>query len=102
VVRLTLETFRVTQSLDFARVDFRLHAGENLRPYIIEINSLPGLTPISDLTLCAQAEGWSYESLIQSVLTAGAKRYGLIPSDGGAAEAAPRSGFPSRGQSSDG
>jgi D-alanine-D-alanine ligase len=79
VVRLTLETFRVTQCLDFARVDFRLHEGENLRPYIIEINALPGVTPISDLTLCAQSEGWSYARLIQSVLEAGAKRYGLIP-----------------------
>ena len=78
VMRLTIETFRVTQSLDFARVDFRLHTGENLKPYILEINSLPGLTPVSDLTLCAQAEGWSYNGLIQSVLEAGARRYGLI------------------------
>jgi D-alanine-D-alanine ligase len=89
VVRLTLETFRVTQSLDFARVDFRLHEGENLRPYIIEINALPGLTPISDLTLCAQSEGWSYARLIQSVLEAGARRHGLIPPDGETADAAP-------------
>ncbi len=78
VVRLALETFRVTQSLDFCRVDFRLHTGENLKPFILEINSLPGLTPISDLTLCALAEGWSYNRLIQSVLEAGAKRYGLL------------------------
>ncbi|MBN1438121.1 MAG: hypothetical protein JW929_01820 [Anaerolineales bacterium] len=82
VRRLTLETFRVTRCLDFARVDFRLHEGENLRPYIIEINALPGLTPISDLTLCAQAEGWEYPRLIQSVLAAGAKRYGLLPAEG--------------------
>jgi D-alanine-D-alanine ligase len=78
VMRLAIETFRVTQSLDFARVDFRLHTGENLKPYILEINSLPGLTPISDLTLCALAEGWSYNRLIQSVLEAGARRYGLL------------------------
>ncbi len=78
VVRLAVETFRVTQSLDFCRVDFRLHTGENLKPYILEINSLPGLTPISDLTLCALAEGWSYDRLIQSVLEAGARRYGLM------------------------
>ena len=99
VRRLTLETFRVTQSLDFARVDFRLHSGENLRPYIIEINSLPGLTPISDLTLCAQAEGWSYAQFIQSVLLAGAKRYGLIPGQGETAdiraeEAVPETSLP--------
>lgn len=84
VRRLTLETFRVTQTLDFARVDFRLHSGENLQPYIIEINSLPGLTPISDLTICAQSEGWSYARLIQSVLEAGARRYGLLPDSGDA------------------
>ena len=59
VIRQTLETFRVTQCLDFARVDFRLHEDENLRPYILEINALPGVTPISDLTLCAQSEGWT-------------------------------------------
>jgi D-alanine-D-alanine ligase len=81
VRRLTVETFRVTQTLDFGRVDFRLHEGEKLRPYILEINALPGLTPISDLTLCAQAEGWSYDQLLQSVLIAGAKRYGLIPEE---------------------
>jgi D-alanine-D-alanine ligase len=85
IVRLTVETFRVTQSLDFARVDFRLHTGENLKPYILEINSLPGLTPVSDLTLCAQAEGWSYNRLIQSVLEAGARRYGLMNGDAGSA-----------------
>jgi D-alanine-D-alanine ligase len=85
--RLTVETFRVTQSLDFARVDFRLHSGENLKPYILEINSLPGLTPISDLTLCAQSEGWPYARLIQSVLAAGAGRYGLLPPEEPAAEA---------------
>jgi hypothetical protein len=36
------------------------------------------LTPVSDLTLCALAEGWSYNRLIQSVLNAGARRYGLM------------------------
>jgi D-alanine-D-alanine ligase len=78
VMRLTLETFRVSQSLDFARVDFRLLSGGDLKPFIIEINSLPGLTPVSDLVLCAQAEGWTYPRLIQTVLQCGAHRYGLM------------------------
>jgi D-alanine-D-alanine ligase len=81
VMRLTIETFRVTQSLDFARVDFRLPGGANSRPQIIEINSLPGLTPISDLTLCALAEGWTYDHLIQAVFRAGARRHGLLPGE---------------------
>ncbi len=77
IMRLTIETFRVTRSLDFGRVDFRLRRDENLRPYVIEINALPGLAPISDLVLCARAEGWSYADLLNSVLEAGLRRNGL-------------------------
>ncbi|HSD84076.1 MAG TPA: hypothetical protein VLG46_09470, partial [Anaerolineae bacterium] len=46
-------------------------------PYILEINSLPGITPISDLTLMAEAEGWSHARLVYSVLEAALKRHGL-------------------------
>lgn len=77
VRRLTLETVRVTQVLDFGRVDFRLNADENDKPYILEINALPGITPISDLTLCALAEGWSYDDLIIAVLNSAIARCGL-------------------------
>lgn len=77
IMRLTIETFRVTRCLDFGRVDFRLHRDENLRPYVIEINALPGLAPISDLVLCAAAEGWSYADLLNGVLEAGLRRYGM-------------------------
>ena len=77
VRRLAVETFRVTQSLDFARVDFRLRADENLQPYILEINALPGVTPTSDMTLAAWAEGWSYAGMINGVLDAAILRYVL-------------------------
>ena len=73
--RLTLETFKVTGCRDFARVDFRMT--DDGQPYILEINGLPGITPISDLTLMAQAEGWTHADLVCSVLDAGLKRYGL-------------------------
>jgi D-alanine-D-alanine ligase len=75
--RLTSETMRVTNTLDFARVDFRLDRNNHNQPYILEINSLPGITPISDLTLMAEAEGWSHARLVYSVLEAALKRYGL-------------------------
>lgn len=77
IMRLTIETFRVTRCLDFGRVDFRLHRNEDMRPYVIEINALPGLAPISDLVLCARAEGWSYADLLNGVLEAGLRRCGL-------------------------
>lgn len=75
VRRLTLETFRLTHSFDVCRVDFRL--ARDGTPYILEINSLPGLTPISDLTICAEAEGWTHSQLIVAVLNAAIKRHGL-------------------------
>jgi D-alanine-D-alanine ligase len=77
VRRLTVETFRVTGCLDMGRVDFRLDVQADLQPQIIEINALPGITPISDLTLCALAEGWTYEQMINRVMDAAIQRHGL-------------------------
>jgi D-alanine-D-alanine ligase len=75
--RLAVEAVRVTDTFDFARVDFRLNRHEGDKPYILEINSLPGVTPISDLTLMAQADGWDYADLINGVLDAALKRHGM-------------------------
>jgi D-alanine-D-alanine ligase len=75
---LTAETFRVIGCHDVARVDFRLDATANDRPYILEINPLPGLNPgYSDLCLEAEAEGWAYEQLINRILDEAAGRFGL-------------------------
>jgi D-alanine-D-alanine ligase len=46
---------------------------------LIEINTLPGLTPgYSDLCLEAAAEGISYEDLILDILYLGASRWGMV------------------------
>ncbi len=75
---LTAATFRVTGCYDVARVDFRLDTHDNNKPYILEINPLPGLNPdYSDLPLEAQAEGWTYEELVNRILEEGIHRYGL-------------------------
>ena len=78
VRRLTVETFRACGCLDLARVDFRLDTENNLQPMILEINALPGLAYNSDLTLCAQAEGWTYHQLLQAVFNTAAARCGLL------------------------
>ena len=66
---LTAATFRVTGCRDVARVDFRLDASDNDKPYILEINALPGLNPgYSDLALEAQADGWTYQELVNRIL----------------------------------
>ena len=75
----TAAVFRVTGSLDVARVDFRLDIHDNLRPYILEINPIPGLAPgISDLVLEAGAAGIEHPELINMILDAGLKRYRMI------------------------
>lgn len=66
---LTAATFRVTGCRDVARVDFRLDRHDNDKPYILEINPLPGLNPAySDLCIEARAAGWSYEELVNRIL----------------------------------
>ncbi len=74
--RLSHQTFLVTGARDFGRVDFRIDDATG-QPYILEINALPGITPRSDLTLMAEAEGWTHGDLVRSVLSAGLKRYGM-------------------------
>jgi len=80
--RLTLEVFRRTQSHDMGRVDFRLDR-RTRQPQILEINALPGITPTSDLTLCAQAEGWTHADLIVAVMDAAIGRLNLQPKPNG-------------------
>jgi D-alanine-D-alanine ligase len=78
---LTATTFRVMGCLDVARVDFRLDANDGHKPYILEINPLPGLNAgYSDLCIEATADGLSYEALINRILDEALERYQLIPS----------------------
>ena len=75
---LTAATFRVTGCLDVARVDFRLDANEGDKPYILEVNPLPGLNPhYSDLCIEAAADGWYYEELVNRILEEAVDRYQL-------------------------
>jgi D-alanine-D-alanine ligase len=76
VRHLAEQAFRALRCRDFARVDFRLDRGTD-RPSILEVNSLPGIAPSSDLTLMAEAEGWTHGDLVRSVLNAALKRYGM-------------------------
>lgn len=75
---LTAATFRVTGCQDVARVDFRLDASDNNKPYILEINPLPGLNEAySDLCIEAKADGWTYAELVNGILDEAIARYEL-------------------------
>ena len=97
VRRLTVETFRACGCLDVARVDFRLDTTNNLQPMILEINALPGLAHNSDLTLCAEADGWTHHQLIQAVFNAAVERCGLAVAAPASAAGSGRSDRPAAG-----
>jgi D-alanine-D-alanine ligase len=74
----TAAVFRVTGALDVSRVDYRLDANDDWKPYILEINPLPGLSPgISDLVIEAEAEGVGHAHLVNMILDTALDRYGM-------------------------
>lgn len=76
---LAAAVFRVTGALDVARVDFRLNVHEDWKPYILEINPLPGLSPgISDIVIEAGAENVDHPTLVNMILESALRRYGMI------------------------
>ncbi len=76
---LAAAVFRVTGCLDVSRIDFRLDIEDNLKPYILEINPLPGLMPkLSDIVIEAEADGIGHTELVNMILNAALKRYGMI------------------------
>jgi D-alanine-D-alanine ligase len=75
---LAAAVFRVIGAKDVSRIDFRLDMHDNWKPYILEINPLPGLSPgISDIVIEAAAEGISHTELVHMILNAALKRYGI-------------------------
>ncbi len=75
VTGLALESYRVLQCRDAARVDIRCDATG--KPCFLEINPLPGLHPThSDLPMIATQEGISYADLIGSIINSALVRIG--------------------------
>ena len=77
--RLAAAVFRVMDCHDVARIDFRLDEEHGDKPYILEINPLPGLCPdYSDLPISAYAAGWNYDRLINGIVEAAVKRQQVV------------------------
>lgn len=75
--KLAQRAHQAIGALDISRVDIRLDI--NGKPTLIEINTLPGLTPdFSDLCMMSNAEGLTYRNLILEILYLAASRYGLL------------------------
>jgi D-alanine-D-alanine ligase len=63
---LALSAHRLLGLRDYSRTDFIVTADQ--RPYLLEINSLPGLTPLSLFPDACAATGISFEALIDRLV----------------------------------
>jgi D-alanine-D-alanine ligase len=73
---LALSVHRLLGLRDYSRTD--IIVTKEGRPYILEINALPGLTPLSLLPDEARAAGISFEALIERLLQAALGRAVLV------------------------
>lgn len=72
VEKASIKAFKALGLSDYARVDIRIKNG---KPYIIEINSLPGLDKTnSDIIKMAEAGGLTYEDLVLKIIDIAKKR----------------------------
>jgi len=69
------QAFHVVGCRDYARVDFLLT--EDIHPWFLEINTLPGLTATSLLPKSASCVGLSFAELAQRMVEPALKRYHL-------------------------
>lgn len=63
---LAVSTFRALNCSGYARVDMMVDKEGN--PYILEVNTLPGMTDTSDLPAMAQEQGITYDELVERIL----------------------------------
>lgn len=63
---IAVRTLEVLELQNYGRVDFLLDKDNNI--YVIEANNLPGMTPLSLLPQEAEADGTSYEDLVESIV----------------------------------
>jgi D-alanine-D-alanine ligase len=77
IEEVALRSYRALECRDVSRVDIRV--GEDHAPYFLEINPLPGLSPVyGDLVIMARSVGWDYAGLVRTIFHHALKRYGWM------------------------
>ena len=63
---IAMEAFRATGASGWGRVDFIISADKT--PYLLEINTVPGMTSHSLVPMAAKAKGMTFKQLVLSIL----------------------------------
>lgn len=74
ITRLAMETYQALGCSGAARVDFRITPKG--KPYVLEINTVPGMTETSLLPMAAAKAGLSYDALTERILQSALRRAG--------------------------
>jgi D-alanine-D-alanine ligase len=72
IQRLALLAHETIGAEGFSRVDLMVEDGKT--PYFLEVNTIPGMTDVSDLPAEAAQVGISYDELVQQILRSARKR----------------------------
>ncbi len=73
--QLAIKTYQVLGCNGAARVDFRITPKG--KPYVLEINTVPGMTETSLLPMAARKAGISYDALTERILQSALARAGV-------------------------
>ncbi|GMV51001.1 MAG: d-alanine-d-alanine ligase [Nitrospira sp. OLB3] len=73
--KLAGETYRALGCRGAARVDFRITPKS--KPYVLEINTVPGMTETSLLPMAAKQANISYDALVERILQSALQRAGV-------------------------
>lgn len=66
IKKLAKKTYEVLKCKGAVRIDFIL--SEDNQPYVLEVNTIPGMTDHSLLPKAANAAGYSFEELVQKII----------------------------------
>jgi len=66
VKEIAIKAHKAVGASGVSRVDF-LITPDNI-PYVLEINTIPGMTDLSDLPAQAKAMGWDFDTLVKVIL----------------------------------
>jgi len=59
-----MRIWKAAQLSGYARIDFRF---DEVKPYFLEINTLPGMTPLSLTPMAAKAAGMTFAQLLENI-----------------------------------
>jgi D-alanine-D-alanine ligase len=66
IIRISKQVYKLMGCQGFARIDFMLD--KNIQPYVLEVNTIPGMTEMSLVPDAAKAAGINFNELVEIIV----------------------------------